>query len=68
MVELHPESGWDMSMTQHKIDANKSRLLDNWHPTSFNQILESEPTIDDTPLKDMKPWAVRKYRIKNKSP
>lgn len=45
--------------TNPKFDADASRLMANWNPTSLNGIIETENDIDDTPLKNMKPLAVR---------
>lgn len=40
-------------------DADASRLTANWNPTSLDQILEADSVIDDAPLGNMKPLAMR---------
>lgn len=40
-------------------DADAARLTANWNPTSLDQILEADSVIDDAPLGNMKPLAMR---------
>ena len=45
--------------TSPVFDADASRLTANWNPTSLEQIVEADSFIGETPLKSMKPLAVR---------
>lgn len=49
--------------TNPKFDADASRLMANWNPTSLNQILETESVVDEAPLKSMKPLAARAPKL-----